>query len=138
MKSFLSEGKIPEDVEAMALVNLGSLSCKSMFYPKPPPSFQLSNVENKIEKVHFSSFICHQVKMHVCGGMKSIELTELRNACGSLGDYEQQRSVTERGLKMQEQIYGVLSAWLRCFRCFLLSNLSCSYGMFCLKHLEPG
>ena len=109
-----------------------------MFYPKTPPSFQLSNVENKIEKVHFSSFICHQVKMHVCGGMKSIELTELRNAYGSLGDYEQQRSVTERGLKMQEQIYGVLSAWLRCFRCFLLSNLSCGYGMFCLKHLEPG
>ena len=25
----LLEGKIPEDVEAMALVNLGSLSCKS-------------------------------------------------------------------------------------------------------------
>eukprot|EP00434_Breviolum_minutum_P012044 symbB.v1.2.010619.t2/scaffold696.1/size260109/12 len=51
-------GKIPEDVEAMALVNLGSLSCKS------------------------------------------------KNAYGSLGDFEQQRSVTERGLKMQEQIYG--------------------------------
>ena len=46
-----------------------------------------------------------------------------RNAYGSLGDYEQQRSVTERGLKMQEQIYGVLSAWLKCFRCFLVSIL---------------
>jgi hypothetical protein len=36
-------------------------------------------------------------------------MLKARNAYGCLGDYDKQRDVTERGLRMQEQLYGPLS-----------------------------
>jgi len=36
-------------------------------------------------------------------------MLKARNAYGCFGDYEKQRDVTERGLRMQEQLYGPLS-----------------------------
>ena len=57
----------------MALVNLGSLSCKSKCVLPQNASFQLSTVEKSWTTI----FPLFSKKMHVCGGMKSIELTQL-------------------------------------------------------------
>lgn len=141
------------------------LQIQVCFNPKTPPSFQLSNVENKNWTTIFPLF---SNKTHVCGGMKSIELTQLVSI-PTPSTWLLWRTLFVDDLQWPFGVLGTLTVLLVimssnevsqsvAWRCKSKSMVSCQHGWnvsgyslfpscflcilqllhFCQKHLETG